>query len=171
MDLLDFVGEQLYFDDAMSPELADLLSQAAEHYGSEQAECLLLRAYFLAPENLSVLVALYRYFYYQHRYEDALLVADRATGTAAASLGIGRDWRTLTQADLAIGVQRSMSLMRFYLYSLKGAGYLLMRLRRLPEALERLEKVVALDTSDRIGAQALVVLARDALDGPEALGL
>jgi hypothetical protein len=35
-----------------------------------------------------------------------------------------------------------------------------MRMDRLPEALERLEKVVALDRSDRIGAQGLVELAR-----------
>ncbi len=78
VDLLDFVGEDLYFDKPMSPELASLLSAVAESYGTPAAEPLLLKAYFLAPDNFSVLVGLYRFFYYQHRYEDALRVADRA---------------------------------------------------------------------------------------------
>jgi DNA-binding SARP family transcriptional activator len=64
-----------------------------------------------------------------------------------------------------------MSLMRFYLYVLKGSGYLLMRMGRVDEALERLEKLVALDTSDRIGAQALVELARNALDRSGAVSV
>jgi hypothetical protein len=80
VDLLDFVGEDLYFDKPMSPELASLLSAVAESYGTRAAEPLLLKAYFLAPDNFSVLVGLYRFFYYQHRYEDALRVADRVSG-------------------------------------------------------------------------------------------
>jgi len=169
VDLLDFAGEDLYFDKPMSPELASLLSAAAESYGTPAAEPLLLKAYFLASENFSVLVALYRFFYYQHRYEDALRVAERALRAAADGLGINRDWRALSQTDLAFGVRGSMALMRFHLYVLKGSGYLLMRMDRLPEALERLEKVVALDTSDRIGAQGLVEIARQALGDVEAV--
>jgi hypothetical protein len=67
MDLLDFDPEPLYFDDPLAPEVDALLRAAAESYGEGQAEPHLMRAYFLAPRQPTVLVALYRYFYYRHR--------------------------------------------------------------------------------------------------------
>ncbi len=164
MDLLDFTGEELYFDQPLSDQVAGLLARAAEGYGSDTAERDLLQAYFLEPENFTVLVALYRYFYYQHRYQDALLIADRVIDITAGLLGITRDWRQLSDTDLAYGVQHSMALMRFYLYALKGAGYLNMRIGDLAEARDRLQKIVDIDTSDRIGAKALLELALEAMD-------
>lgn len=166
MDLLDFTGEELYFDQPLPEQVAQLLDGAAEQYGSEEAEHKLYQAYFLEPENFTVLVALYRYFYYQHRYRDALLVADRVLIITAALLGISNDWRRLSDADLAYGVQHSMALMRFYLHALKGAGYLNLRLGKLHEARDRLQKIVAIDSSDRIGAKALLELALEALETP-----
>ena len=72
MDLLDFNGEAMYFDEPVTPRVEALLAQAAEHYGAGPedtgAELCLLRAYFLEPEHLTVLVALYRYFYYRRQY-------------------------------------------------------------------------------------------------------
>lgn len=165
MDLLDFTGEDLYFDEPLDDEIVVLLHQASESYGSPEAEHKLMQAYFKEPENYTVLVALYRYFYYQHRYQDALQVADRTLITSATQLGIGRDWRRISDMDLAYGVQHSMALMRFYLHALKGAGYLCLRLGLYQEALERLQKVVDLDVSDRIGAAALRDLARESLGG------
>lgn len=165
MDLLDFTGEDLYFDQPLPGELEHLLQQAAENYGSPQAEHDLLAAYFQAPENFTVLVALYRYFYYQHRYEDALRVSERTLIVAANLLGINRDWRQIGDMDLAYGVRHSMALMRFYLYALKGAGYLQLRLGNYQEALERLQKVVDLDISDRIGTTSLRDLAQQKLGG------
>lgn len=165
MDLLDFNGEDLYFDEPLADEVVVLLHQASESYGSPEAEHKLLQAYFREPENYTVLVALYRYYYYQHRYEDALMVADRTLGIAAARLGISRDWHQIGETDLAYGVQHSMALMRFYLHALKGAGYLNLRLGQYQEALERLQKVVELDVSDRIGAAALRDLALESLGG------
>jgi len=163
MDLLDFTGEELYFDQPMPTEVALLLEQAADLYGTAEAEQKLLSAYFLEPENFTVLVALYRYFYYQHRYDHALRVADRTLVITAALLGINRDWRNISDMDLGYGVQHSMALMRFYLYALKGAGYLCLRLADYPQAKARLQKIVDVDTSDRIGATALLDLAEKAL--------
>lgn len=163
MDLLDFTGEDLYFDQPLSGELDQLLQQAAQNYGTELAERDLLTAYFKEPENFTVLVALYRYFYYQHRYEDALRVAERTLVIVASQLGINRDWRQINDMDLAYGVRQSMAVMRFFLYALKGAGYLHLRLGNYQGALDRLQKVVDLDVSDRIGATSLRELAQDRL--------
>ena len=91
MDLLDFEAESLYFDEPLKQEAQRCIEQAAASYGTVQAEGLLMRAYFLEPEHPSVLVALYRYFYYRHQLADALLVADRVLRVFAASnLGSSR---------------------------------------------------------------------------------
>lgn len=160
MDLLDFDGEQMYFDLPVSPEVEALTNDAAAGYGEPEAEHCLLRAYFLEPEHLSVLVALYRYFYYRHRYADALIVADRAIALSSTRLGVPADWRSLGEADLGHAVLVSMTLTRFLLLALKGSGYLLLRLGDPAGALERLEKVAELDTSDRLGFSELLALAR-----------
>jgi carbonic anhydrase/acetyltransferase-like protein (isoleucine patch superfamily) len=77
MNLLDFTGEETYFDEHVKPEVESLIQRAPETYGGLEADRSLLRAYLLEPEHLTVLVDLYRYFYYRHEYADALLVADR----------------------------------------------------------------------------------------------
>ena len=160
MDLLDFNGEEMYFDTPVRPEVADLITLAATRYGEPEAEHSLLRAYFLQPEHLTVLVALYRYFYYRHGYAEALLVADRAIRLAADRLGIPRDWRALSKDDLGKAVLESMTLTRFLLLAIKGSGYLQLRLNDAAGALERFEKVVEMDTNDRLGMSELVSLAR-----------
>lgn len=160
MDLLDFSGEEMYFDEPVGPEVEALIQRAAERYGEPEAERSLLRAYFLEPEHLTVLVALYRYFYYRHAYAEALLVADRAIGLTARRLGLMPEWRALTQQSLGSAVMQSMALTRFLLLALKGSGYLLMRLGDAAAALERFEKVAEMDSSDRLGVTELLSIAR-----------
>jgi hypothetical protein len=163
MDLLDFEGQDLYFDEPLPIRAADLLRQAADAYGEGPAELLLMRAGLQAPEHLSVLVALYRFYYYQHRYEDALLVAERVLELAGRRLKFPPDWRTLDERILGGGVMHSMGLVRFYLLALKAAGYLELRLSRPAEGRLRLRKVVTLDSADRLGARALLETVDDAL--------
>lgn len=163
MDLMDFAGEDLYYDEAPSPEVQQLLRDAADHYGESEAENALYRAYFLAPEDLSVLVGLYRYFFYQHRLEEAMRVADRALAVVGRRLNMDCDWRGLDLNRLANAIEGSITLTRFYLSALKGAGYLKLRLGDPKGALERLRKVQELDTADRIGAVPLLRIAEEAL--------
>lgn len=163
MDLLEFDGEALYFDEPLDRKVRDLLEQAARDYGTDAAEQGLLRAYFLAPEHPTVLVALYRYYYYQHRFEEALLVAERVLRVFGQRLELPMDWRGLSEMHLGGGVMISMTQVRFYMLALKGAGYLELRLGRYISALERLEKVAELDSKDRLGAQSLLEMAREAL--------
>lgn len=163
MDLLDFEAQSLYFDDDLSEEVHALLDAAADAYGNAGAEHRLLRAYFHEPEHLTVLVALYRYFYYQHRYPDALLVAERAMNVTARRLGLRCTWEELSLQALSPGIRVSMTLTRFYLMALKGSGYLQLRMGETRNGLARLEKVAEFDTDDRIGVRSLIQLARDEL--------
>jgi hypothetical protein len=163
MDLLDFTSEDLYFDEPLQSEARHCLELAAAQYAEGRAESSLLRAYFLAPEHPMVLVAMYRFFYYQHRLEDALLVADRVLRVFAERLELPLDWRELTETQIGAGVMVSMAMIRFYLLALKGAGFLQLRLGLYDDALARLAKVVELDVHDRLGARALLEVAQRAL--------
>jgi hypothetical protein len=162
MDLLDFDGAAMYFDDPVESGVEELLATAAANYRDEATEGHLLRAYFLQPDHLTVLVALYRFFYYRQRDREALLVADRAIPLVADRLRIPRDWRDLTEAHIEQAAQVSMPLTRFLLLALKGAGYLLLRLGEPVEALRRLEKVAEVDSRDRLGVAELCAMARSA---------
>ena len=160
MDLLDFDHADLYFDEPLALDVMQLIEAAADAYGTEQAEGLLLRANLLAPRNLIVLVALYRYYFYQHRLQDALLVAESALAVAGRRLEFPETWVYLREANVGAGVMRSMGLVRFYLMVLKAAGYLHLRLGHLDTGRSMLEKLVQLDSHDRIGGKALLELVQ-----------
>ena len=159
MDFLDFEGQDLYFDEPVSDQVAELIQQAADLYPNAEAEAYLLRSYFLEPQHLTVLVALYRYFYYRHRYQDALLVAERALVLTGERLGLRTEWQQLSMSELGNGILVSMGFTRFYLLVLKASGYLKLRVGDVDDAILRLEKVVELDPRDQFGAGFLLDLA------------
>jgi len=159
MDLQDFEGQEMYFDLPMSEQVKTLLDEAAEMYSTGGAEAKLIRAFLDAPENLTVLVAMYRFYYYQHRWDDALYIADQAMLVSGKLLDMTSPWQTLTTDDIGSAALRSMGLLRFYFLALKGAGYLCLRKGDREDAVKRLQKVVDLDPQDRLGGKALLNLA------------
>ena len=164
MDMLDFEQSELYFDEPLAQDVARLLVSAADKYGSDEAESLLLRASLMAPDHLMVLVALYRYYFYQHRLEDALLVGESALAVVGRRLDFPESWKYLHEANLGAGVMRSMGLVRFYLMALKAAGYINLRLGHVETGQAMLEKLVELDSNDRMGGKALLEVLRQAMD-------
>lgn len=161
MDLMQFDQTTLYFDEPLPPAIERLLLDAGASYGDSEAEAMLLRAYFLAPEQLMVLVALYRYYFYQHRLEDAMLVADRALDVAGRRLDLPAKWQQLHPEHVGHAVLRSMGLLRFYLMVLKAAGYIHLRLGDNTGGQAMLEKLGELDSHDRLGGKALLDLVRE----------
>lgn len=156
MDLLDFDQTELYFDEPLAQDVSRLIMAASEKYGSEEAESLLLRASILAPQNLTVLVALYRYYFYQRRFEDALLVGESTLAVVGRRLGFPESWMYLREANIGAGVMHSMGLVRFYLMVLKATGYINLRLGYYGIGQAMLEKLVELDSHDRMGGKALL---------------
>jgi hypothetical protein len=155
MDLMDFEGENLYFEELLPAEVEALLEKAGGSYAEGGAEPPLLEAFKLAPESLNVLVAMYRFYYYQHRLEDALNIARQALALTARRLDIPLDWRRLGEAHLGVGPQ-AMALLRFHLLSLKAEAYLLMRLGHKDAGRAILTHLVALDAANRLGAKQLL---------------
>lgn len=157
MDLQDFESQQLYFDKPNSKAVDQWILEASKVYAEGKAEPLLLKAFAKEPENLSVLVALYRFYYYQHRYNEAIEIAYRAMQVTAPMICFPENWDEITQDHLAMGVQRSFTMVRFYLLALKGCAYLHLRLNRIETGVKMLNKVIAMDSKDRLGARALLI--------------
>lgn len=158
MDWLEFDAGALYFEEPVNEEARYLIARAGARYGEPEAESLLHKAYFLAPESLLVLVALYRYYFYQHRLEFALEVGERALTLIARRLGIPLDWRGMTPARFAQSATNGIEGVRFYLAALKAAAYLELRLGRLEAGRARLEKLIELDPHDRFGGRSLLAV-------------
>lgn len=161
MDLLDFEANGLYFEQADVAGVKELLAQAAENYSDGEADFPLLRAYFLAPESLNVLVALNRFYYYQHRLEDALLATYKALAVIRASINFPEDWQELQQQHLDNTPSDKLTQVRLYLFTLKAVGFLNMRLHRLELSQQIFEKLISVDSKNRIGAQALLDLLKN----------
>ena len=158
MDLLDFEAQGLYFDTKDAPEVEQMLSTAAENYADGSAELPLLRAYFLAPTSLNVLVALNRFYYYQHRLEDALAATTKALAVIRPLIAFPEDWRDLQNHHISETPANLLTQVRLYLFTLKAIGFLNMRLELLDVSKTIFEKLVLLDSKDRIGAQGLLEL-------------
>lgn len=163
MDFLDFDNHDLYFDERMAAEDEQMLQRAAEAYPSVEAEKLLLRLQSKLPNNLTIIVALYRFYYYQHRYLDALKIAARALDVSAQMMDLGTEWEHLTERHLGQGVFVSMGLIRFYMLGLKASAYLLMRIGEIEQAHARLKKIIELDPADQFGAAFLYAMAEKEL--------
>lgn len=165
MDLLDFSDCKLYFEEPLPAEVERLIAQAAHEYAEGSAETALLRARRLAPESLSVVVGLYRYYFYQNRMEDALQLAERAMQLSARQLGLPANWRRLDESALGAAAVVSFGLLRFYLLAFKASSIVLLRLGRIADSRARLTKLAALDTRDQLGAAKLLELV-DEFQGP-----
>ena len=163
VDFLDLADGTLYFDEAPVPGVDALLAEAAALYGEPEAEARLLRAYFLAPEQLSVIVALYRYYFYQHRLDDTLIVAERAIALAARRLGLPADITQIGLDALARIEPAQRPLLRFHLLAAKGSVIVLLRLGRHAEARARLATLVRLDSRNQLDVKPLLDVVADAL--------
>ncbi|BBL57232.1 hypothetical protein [Methylomonas koyamae] len=158
MDLLQFEAEDLYYEQEDSPEVQALIRYAAERYATGEAELPLLQAYLRAPESLNVLVSLNRFYYYQHRLQEALLISEKALELIRPGIGFPADWRQVGLGLISDAPKESLTRIRLYLFTLKSVGFLNMRLENLELAKAIFEKLVALDDMDRIGAKGLLEL-------------
>lgn len=156
MDLLDFSDCQLYFEEALPEHARAGVEAASRDYGSAEAEMALLRAHLWAPEHLEVLVALYRYYFYQHRLAETLVVAERTLQLTARRLELPPEWSRLNEQNLAVAAGLSFGLLRFHLMALKASAVVLLRLGRTAEARERLLKLKSLDSRDQLGVARLL---------------
>lgn len=164
IDLLEFEAKDLYFDQADSLEVQELIQFASELYSTGEAEMPLLKAYLRAPESLNVLVALNRFYYYQHRLAEALLISEKALLLIRRGIDFPEDWQQLQRQHISEAPKDLLTKVRLYLFTLKSIGFLNMRMENLALSLEIFQKLVELDDKDRIGAKALLELVENRLE-------
>ena len=158
MDLLDFDPAELYFEQEDTPEVQQLIKQAGTAYENGDAELPLLQAYLRAPESLNVLVAINRFYYYQHRLPEALLISEKALDIIKKKLQFPEDWREIELQTIKNAPKEQLTWIRLYLFTLKSIGFVKMRLHELEPSRAIFEKLKLLDTEDRIGASGLLDL-------------
>ena len=144
------------------PEAARAALEAAGHSYGDPDRCrrLLASASALAPDHPATLIGEYRFHFYGGRLDEALAVGQRALAWAARAARLALDWRQVRGGDARFG-DFDAALPRFYLFCLKGCGYLRARLGDREGGAQMLDKLCELDPADRLGGQALLrVLAR-----------
>ncbi len=148
------------------PEEAErLLHAAAMSYDQDDVALKhLMEARLLAPTHPATLIGLYRFYFYKGRLAEALGVAETCLTRAAIDNSLPLDWRDVSPEDAAFGDFEAIGP-RFFMFSLKGYAYLTMRLGDLDESAAAIDKLLALDPADKVGAKVLrEVLERRGLD-------
>jgi len=139
------------------PAAAQLALEAAGRNRGDETACRahLTQAQRLAPDHPAVLIGFYRFHFYAGQLRESLTVGLRCLDWAATAAGLDPDWRGVQPGDAAFG-DFAAALPRFYLFCLKGCGYLHLRLGELTQGAAMLEKLVALDPLDRLGGRMLL---------------
>lgn len=133
-----------------------LLEHGAREARSDpvKSETTLLNALELAPDDVDVRLGAYRFYFYNHRYRDALPHCEALIAHAARRLNIATDWRLVSPEDAAFTAHDFAP--GFLLQTVIAWGYCQLRLGRLDLAREALSKCAALDPTDRFGAAAIL---------------
>ncbi|MFA6902498.1 MAG: hypothetical protein WC236_05395 [Gallionellaceae bacterium] len=136
---------------------ADLHKAAMSYQQDEVAESYLSLAYARAPGHPAVHIALYRFYFYKNRLGEALAVAQRCLAKTAVALGLPVDWREVEPDHpvFSVHAESYAAAPRFYLFTLKGCAYLCMRLGYLEQGEALLDKLMALDPSDKLKGSVL----------------
>jgi tetratricopeptide (TPR) repeat protein len=124
-------------------------------HDDDAAERHLRDAAVAAPDHAAVLIGLYRFYFYKGRLREALAVAEDCLLKAAHDNHLPEDWREVRRGDAEFTDYAALRP-RFFLFALKGYGYLQMRLGNLDEGRAALMKLLELDPGDKIGARVLL---------------
>jgi tetratricopeptide (TPR) repeat protein len=165
----------LGIDAAAAACLGSGLSEEAErhlrraglsYHRDEEALAHLQAAWQAAPGHAAVYIGLYRFYFYKNRLQEALEVARDCLKKAALDNGLPEDWRAAKATDADFGSFEAI-LPRFFLFTLKGYGYLNLRLGQLDEGRAAIEKLVELDPGDKLGGKVLLSVLERQADGED----
>lgn len=155
MKVLEPAGDAtVLFGGEASPVITQLLQEAAAVYQqTSRAEAILWSAQAIDPACLPVYFALYKFYFYKLRLEDAEKVALMGLNSAALQGGFPADWSclSLTDANWSSGV----GAQHFYLFTLKALAFIRLRLGKKEDSLALLEKLNILDPRDSIGSSVI----------------
>jgi tetratricopeptide (TPR) repeat protein len=150
-----FTNEEIYFGDNIPPEVKHVLLEATRVYPDlEKTESFLEQAYQMAPTQLEVYYARYKFYFYNKHLVQAEQVAREGLQQAARQAGFNPDWNELDET-MANWVTPN-DTERFYLYTLKALAFISMRQEQFREAENILNKLQQLDKTDQVGSSVVM---------------
>jgi len=161
--------ERVLFSPNLPEEVNRLLQMAvaASHSEKAMAEKLFNQAREADPSCLQTYFALYKFYFYQGRLQEAEREVIAALAQAAAQGGFPADYQVLAQqADVWDMYVDEVRL--FYLYSLKALAFIKLRRQFESDAVEILAVIALLDPEDRSGASVIMQLAEALQEDQEA---
>jgi len=158
MAITSFRQDGVLFAADMPPEIDSVLQEAVVFYeDTERAEATLKKAFNMARGRLEVYVALYKFYFYKNRIDDAEAVALDALKEAARQGGFSSDWSILTQVSTQWAPVPDAQ--RFFLYTLKALAFVNLRKGNNVMADALLNKLLELDPKDQVGGSVIRDLA------------
>ena len=150
-----FHNEEIYFGDNIPAEVKHVLLEATRVYPDlEKTEIFLEQAYQMAPTQLEVYYARYKFYFYNKRLVQAEQVAREGLQQAALQAGFAADWNELDEATANWGTPNDTE--RFYLYTLKALAFISMRQEKFNAAENILSKLSQLDKLDQVGSSVVM---------------
>lgn len=147
-------------DEARGEALAALEGARAARSNAAGSEAAVRRALDLAPHDLEVRTAAYKFYFYNNRLEAAAPHAAHVIAQTARRLNIATDWRLAQPGDAAFASLEAEP--RRFVQAVVAWGYCMARLGRLDEGRAALTKAAELDSDDSFGARRLLdILARE----------
>ena len=132
------------------------LAAAAEAWDDDaQAEAQIRLALHEAPSHLAARIGAYKFYFYKNRLADAAPHALWCVEWSVAQLGLPTAWPEV-KAPSAHG--DSEPLWRFFLFSLKAYGYVMVRQGAFAEGRAAVAKASELDPRDLVGAGRLLTV-------------
>jgi len=152
------IEERVVFGRDIPAEINACLQQAvacADDF--ERARALFYRARDMAPDQLEVYIALYKFCFYRGHFAEAEQVALDALAQSAARGHFSADWQLLDAATTDWSIAEGAA--RVYLYSLKALAFIRLRIGDHPSSREILCKLEQLDPHDLVGGSVISTLA------------
>lgn len=125
----------------------------------EATEKALLLALEKAPWSVEVRLGAYRFYFYTHRYAEALPQAEALLIHAARQINVAPEWRDVAPGDAEFTAHEFGP--GLYLQALVAVGYCTARLGRMDDARAVLDHAIHLDPSDRFGARVVLAALED----------
>lgn len=138
-----------------------LAGAAAARTKPLESAAAIAHALDVAPHDLDVRLAAYRFYFYTHDHARAFEQAHQILRHAARRLNLAADWRDVAPGDAAFTAHETAP--GLYLQALVALGYCAARTGDLAFARAVLTKAAELDPTDRFGGAWLI----GKLDAPE----
>ncbi len=130
-----------------------LIAAANSWEDPAQAQTSMQQALALSNQALDVLVAAYRYFFYQHNDEAALQIANQVMQQVRQLEGLPDDWAELGPI---LAQRKEEDNIRLYLNAYNASGLVLARLNAIDQAIVIATRINELDDRREFGAATVL---------------